>query len=226
MTLDPPERTFKEADRKGRLRDVDARSRAEKVKILGWSLFAGLPMGAAAGFAAGHIVLGMLLAPLLIGTVAWAVAGVAGKGATLLHMPPGSSTPRKKEYSRAEALAVRGEYEGAVAAYQEAILESPEEGEPYLRVARLYRDRLGDPEEALSWFKCATRDAVLSQGQEILTRKEMAELLIHRMQEPQRAAPELARLAEAYPDTSDGEWAAQELARIKEEMGREDDSGP
>jgi tetratricopeptide (TPR) repeat protein len=221
MTLEPPERTFKEVGAKGRLRDVDAVSRAHRFKILGWSLFAGLPMGAAAGFAAGHILLGMLLGPVMIWTVAWVVAGVAGRGATFLYMPSGSSTPRKKEYSRAEALAIRGEYEGAVAAYQEAILESPAEGEPYVRIARLYRDRLGDLEEALRWFKKATRDAVLSQGEEILSRKEMAELLIHRLQEPRRAAPELARLAEAYPNTPDGKWAALELARIKEEMGRD-----
>jgi hypothetical protein len=100
------------------------------------------------------------------------------------------------------------------------VLEAPEEGEPYLRVARLYRDRLEDLEEALRWFKRAIEEATLSKGQEILTRKEIAELLIHRMGEPRRAAPELARLTETYPETPDGQWAREELARIKDEMGR------
>ncbi len=220
MTLDPPERTFKEPRKKGGLRDVDAAARAQKVKILGWSLFGGLPMGAAAGFATGHILLGMILAPALICIVAWTIATTAGKGASLIHMPSGSSTPRTREYSRAEALAIRGEYQAAISAYQIAVLEAPEEGEPYLRIARLQRDELGDPEEALRWFKRATQEANLSKGQEILTRREMAELLIHGMDEPRRAAPELARLAETYPGTPDGRWAREELARIKEEMGR------
>jgi hypothetical protein len=220
MTLDAPERTFKEPPKKGGLRDVDAVGRAYRFKILGWSLFGGLPMGAAAGYAAGHMILGMLLAPLLIFTVAWIVAGAAGKGATLLHSPSGSSTPRKKEYSRAEALAVRGEFQAAIDAYELEVLEAPKEGEPYLRIARLYRDRVGDMGKALRWFKKATEEGRLSKGQEILTRREMAELLIHRMGEPQRAAPDLARLAEAFPNTPDGEWAREELARIKEEMRR------
>jgi tetratricopeptide (TPR) repeat protein len=225
MTLDPPARTYKEPREKGGLRDVDAVTRAHRVKILGWALFGGLPMGAAAGFAAGHIVLGMILAPLLIGTVAWIVAGVAGKGATFLHMPSGSSTPRKREYSRAEALTVRGDFGAAIDAYELAVLEAPEEGEPYIRIARLQRDKLGDMEEALRWFKKATGEAGLSKGQEILARREMAELLIHRMGEPRRAAPELARLAETYPETLDGQWAREELARIKKEMGREQSPG-
>ena len=224
MTLDPPERRFKEPRKKGGLRDVDAVARAYRVKILGWSLFAGLPMGAAAGYAAGHIVLGMIVAPALIGAVAWAIAASAGQGATLLHMPSGSSTPRKKEYSRAESLAVRGEFQAAVDAYELEVLEAPDEGEPYLRIARLHRDRLDDPDEALRWFKKATIEANLSKGQDILTRREISELFIHRLQEPHRAAPELARLAERYPDTPDGEWALEELARIKEEMRR--DEGP
>lgn len=222
MTLDPPERTFKEPRRKGQLRDVDAVARAHKFKILGWSLFGGLPMGVAAGFAAGHLLLGMVLAPALIWIVAWTIAATAGKGATLLHMPSGSSTPRKKGYSRAEALAVRGEFRAAIDAYQLEVLESPEEGEPYLRIARLYRDDLGELEEALRWFKKAAVEGSLSKGQEILTRREIAELLIHRMNEPRRAAPELARLAESYPGTMDGQWAREELARIKGEMGREE----
>jgi tetratricopeptide (TPR) repeat protein len=117
---------------------------------------------------------------------------------------------------------VRGEYEAAVRAYQTAILENPSDGEPYLRLARLYRDDLGDREEALRWFRRAIEEASLSRGRELLTRREMAELLMHRLGEPRRAAPELARLAEAFPDTPEGEWARKELARIKKEMARED----
>ena len=128
--------------------------------------------------------------------------------------------------SAAEALAVRGEFEGAILAYQTAIQNVPGDGEAYLRIARIYRDGLKKPEEALLWFRRAVTEAKLSKGQELLTRREMAEFLIHDLHEPRRAAPDLARLAEAYPDTRDGQWAKEELARIKEEMAREEGVAP
>jgi hypothetical protein len=212
--------TYKEPQKTGRLKDVDATARAEKLRVLGWSLFAGLPMGAMAGMMMGQVFLGMVLAPAVIWTVAMIVSGTAGKGAVFLGVSSGSSTPRRKGYSRAEALAVRGEFEAAINAYQVAILEAPDDGEPYLRVARIYRDQLGDPDEAFRWFRRATDEATLPRGQEILARREMAEYLLHQTEEPQRAAPELARLADAFRGTPDGEWAQEELARIKAEMAR------
>jgi tetratricopeptide (TPR) repeat protein len=150
------------------------------------------------------------------------ISSFAGRGAGRVYMPSGSSTPRRREYSRAEALLVRGEYEGAIIAFETAILEDPTDPEPYLRIARLYRDRLEAPEEALQWFRRGLEEAEVSDGQEVLVRREMAELMINRLGEPRRAAPELARLAETFPDTGAGRWAREELAKIKEEMAREE----
>jgi tetratricopeptide (TPR) repeat protein len=223
MTLDPSRRTFKEVRKHNRVRDVDAVGRARNFKALGFALYGGVPLGLAAGSMMGHPFLGLLLGPALIWTFAMVVAAIAGRGAGVLYMPSGSSTPRRREYSAAEALAVRGEFEGAILAYQAAIQEVPGDGEAYLRIARIYRDGMKKPEEALLWFRRAVTEAQLPKGQEILTRREMAEFLIHDLQEPRRAAPELARLAEAYPSTTDGKWAKEELARIKDEMAREDD---
>jgi len=79
-----------------------------------------------------------------------AVAGIAGRGVAFLYITSGSSTPRRKEHSRAEALAVRGENEAAIVAFQNAILDAPEEGEAYLSIARIYRDEVNKPEEALA----------------------------------------------------------------------------
>ena len=189
-----------------------------KVKALGFSLYGGLPIGAAAGFMLGHPFWGLLLGPVLIWAVTMIVAGIAGRGVAFLYVPSGSSTPRKPEHSRAEALAVRGEYEGAIAALQTAILDSPQDGEAYLRIARIYRDQIKEPEEALSWFRRGLSEADLPKGLEMLTRREMAELLIHHLKEPSRATPDLARLAEGYPGTTAGKWAEEELARIKKEM--------
>ena len=222
MTLRPPERTYSDLkDRKG-LKDVDAAARAQKVKALGFALYAGLPMGLAAGFMMGHPIIGALVGPAILYTVVSVISGGAGKGAGVLYNPSGRTTPRKKEYSRAVALAARGEYKDAIIAYEAEILDDPAQAEPYLRIARIFRDELKDLEEALKWFARATRDAELSGGQEIRTRREMAEIYLHHKKEPRRAAPQLARLAESHPSTPDGQWAAAELARIKEEMAAEE----
>jgi tetratricopeptide (TPR) repeat protein len=225
MTLEPPRRTFKEpagkdSGRGRRLKDVDAVARAEKLRVAGWALFAGLPMGGMAGYAAGNVLAGLVLGPVFVFVVASLILAPVNRTASLLHMPSGSSTPRRKEHSQAEALAVRGDFEAAIALYEEAIRDVPEDGEAYLRIARIHRDHLESPEEALHWFRRATDEAELPHGQEMLARREMAELLIHRLREPRRAAPDLARLAEAHEGKPEGDWAREELARIKEEMAR------
>ena len=139
----------------------------------------------------------------------------------MLYMPSGSSTPKRREYSRAKALEIRGEYEESIRAYEVEILNAPEIGEPYLKVARLFRDELKDLDSAVRWFRRAQSEACLLPGEAIRTHREISEIFLHTLREPRRAAPDLARLAEAFPDTPDGQWAAKELAAIKDDMSRE-----
>ncbi len=221
MALDPPKRAFKEERSRRGPKDVDAAARAQKVHAWGWSLYAGVPFGVGVGLLTGHLVLGVLLGPVIIFGVVTGIANVSGRGASVLYMPTGSTTPRRKEYSRAKALEVRGEYGDAIRAYELEVLDAPQVAEPYLCIARLCRDRLRDPDSAIRWFRRAQREARLSPGESIRTHREVAELFLHTLREPTKAAPELARLAAEYPHTPDGRWAARELAEIKESMARE-----
>jgi tetratricopeptide (TPR) repeat protein len=226
MTLEPPRRTFKDPrPGKSGLRDVDSVARAEKFKILAWALFAGLPMGGLVGYVLGHVLIGAVLGPTIIWLVAMGIMRGPARAGSLLFMPSGISTPREEGHSRAEALAARGDFQGAIAVYQAAIQDAPENGEPYRRIARIYRDHLDSPEEALRWFRRAIEDGSLPHGKEMLVRREMAELLIHRLKEPRRAAPDLARLAESRKGTPEGEWARKELEAIKKDMTQDED-GP
>lgn len=234
MTMERPRRTFSERPAGGRrgARDVDVAGRAQKLHALGWALFAGVPLGGVAGYAFGGLllgsgllgaVLGLFLGPLLIWGVALGLAAVAGRGAGVVYSPTGTSTPRKKEYSYAESLVARGELEEAVVAYQVAATNDPGDPEPFLRIARLHRDGLEEPLEAVTWFRKALRHAQLSRGQEMRALREIAEIFLHHIGEPRKAAPELARLAERFSTTPDGEWAARELGLVKEEMARDED---
>jgi len=227
MALEPTKRSFSVEPRKSKLQDIDSVNRAQKLRVIVWALPIGGGLGAVLGASLGHPFLGLLLGPLLVYSVAMGVANSAGKGAGVIYMPSGSSTPRRKEYSRAKSLEVRGEFAGAVRAYEVAILEDPRGAEPYLNIARLYRDQLKELDLSVQWFRRAQREANLSAGEAVRTHRELAEIFLHTLREPRKAAPELARLAESFPDTQDGKWAARELAEIKEGLVRErEEDGP
>lgn len=226
MSLEPIRRTYPEPPGTSKSRDVDAASRARALQAAGWALAGGLPLGGALGYVLGFAVIGALLGPFLVFGIVLGITRAAGGGAGVIYMPSGSTTPRKKEYSRAMALEVRGDIRKAIQVYQEEILDDPMEPEPYLRIARLFRDNLRDPKEAVSWFRRAQREARMSSGQTIRTHREVAELFLHTLREPRRAAPDLARLAELFPNTQDGRWASGELAEIKAEMAGEFGGAP
>ena len=117
---------------------------------------------------------------------------------------------------------VHGRYRAAVEAFEVAVAEDPSDPTPYLRIARIHRDHLDELEAAASWFRRALRDADMPRGQAGLARRELVELFIHRLKEPARAAPELARMRDEWAGTPEGAWAAEELARIKEAMKEEE----
>lgn len=153
------------------------------------------------------------------------ILSIAGRAGSAVYAPSGSTTPRKREYSLAESYAVRGDYEAAVAAFEQAIGEDPADGQPYLRIARLKRDKMNDAEGAAGWFKRALTEASLASGVHRLTLRELVELYEHRLGTPAKATPLLARMADAHAGSPDGEWAAEELARIKRHMAEGGDRG-
>ncbi|MEM7417231.1 MAG: hypothetical protein AAF389_17140 [Gemmatimonadota bacterium] len=209
-------------------RDRDSFDSVARFRVLGWSFvggFLGLLLGVFL-YVQGQGGIGLLLVTTVVG---WAasyfipliiLAGAGRAGATL-YAPSGASTPRKREYSLAETYAARGEYEMAVTAFEDAILEGPEDPVPYIRVARLQRDRLQDYEGAARWFKRGLAEAGMTPGQRLLTCRELVELYETKMGAPEKAAPLLARIAAERPDEPDGLFAAETLARIKSDMRRD-----
>lgn len=208
----------------GRGRDVDSFGRAMGARAVLWSLVGGF-LGFLLGIflrVSGH---GPWVIPVttLVGWTASYVCivgilGAAGRAGSALYAPSGRTTPRKREYSLAESYVARGEYERAVDAFEEAILEDPTDPQPYLRVARLQRDRLGAPEAAARWFKRALAESEAGPGATLLARKELVELYRGPLRTPRKAAPLLARIAEDSAGTPEAEWAARELADIKAAM--------
>lgn len=212
-----------------RLRDVDAAERALVLRALGWGGIPGAFLGGAGAWLwtleaeTALRPLLILLGAILVGTVTTllpvALARLAGGAALVALGSSGHAPARRKEYSFAESLAARGLFQKAVTAYEEAIGDDPSDPEPYLRIGRIYRDELGRPEDAARWFKRARSEAELRQGQDLFVSRELIELFRHRLRRPEKALPELARLAELHEGTPDAEWAAAELRKLKSELG-------
>jgi len=86
------------------------------------------------------------------------------------------------DYSCAEALAVRGHYDDAIAAYQEAIDEVLSDPEPYLRIARLLTDKVSDPEKVAVWLQRAIQETELPGSSEMVLVRELTEFYRHRIE--------------------------------------------
>ncbi|MBI4420997.1 MAG: tetratricopeptide repeat protein [Gemmatimonadetes bacterium] len=205
-----------------RRRNVDAAERATLARVIVLSL-AGGALGAVAGgllYGLAGFFLGAIIGWLFSFLVVRALMAGAGAAAGTIYAPSGDSTPHKREYSLPQSLALRGRYEEAIRAYQDCCAEFPDDPEPYIRIARLYREELGRPEDAVSWFKKARAEARLQPELEALVTQEIIEAFTYKLAAPRRAMPELARLAERFPGTREGNWAAQRLRELKEEMAR------
>lgn len=229
MAEDRSRRTFSaEPPRTGGPRDVDPGDQA----VLVWSFIAGalgLIMGGFLGFFVAHGGLPTWIAFLCpfagaagaVGLVRLVVGGGTRVAGTVYN-PSGRTTPYRREHSRAESLAARGQYEEAVTAFELAVAEDPSDPRPYLRVARIYRDHLGRPEDAARWFRRASRETGTPS---LIARKELVELYMHRMNTPGKAMPELARMAEELAGTPEGEWAAAKLRHVKELLAGKPEEG-
>ena len=120
-------------------------------------------------------------------------------------------------------MAVRGHYDDAIAIYQEVINEIPSDPDPYLRIAGLLKDKVSDPEKGAVWLQHAIQETELPGSWEMVIVRVLTELFRDRIGEPARAAPLLARIAERHEGSPDGEWAREELAKVKRLIA--DDSG-
>jgi len=205
-----------------RARDVDLASRSQLAKIVTWSFLGGV-IGALLGvfgsvqgaWGAGTVVIMAALGWAISFVVPLVASSLSGRAAQVLYAPSGATTPHRQGHSQAESLVARGMFDQAIEAFEVAIARDSRDARPYLELARLHRDRIGRYDAAAFWFKRALREATLTPGEDALTRRELVELYVSRMDEPGKAAPVLARMADELSGTPAAAWAEAELARIR-----------
>jgi hypothetical protein len=77
------------------------------------------------------------------------------------------------------------------------------------------RDHLERYEEAADWFKRVQEHPNARSGTALLALRELTEVYTHKLEQPKKALPLLARISETRPNSQEGEWATRELAELK-----------
>lgn len=202
-------------------------------------------LGAVVGFGAGLIIVMVsgamggefwwIVLPLFTGISAvgmffWGAWVIEGSGDLMRRLVMGGKMKPSHQYSYADSLVVRGMYDAAMRAYREAAEEEPGDPEPFLRIGRVLRDKLGRPDDAVASFREARAADRASPQQVNLATREIVETLLYRTEDRRTAIPELARLAEQAAGTKAGDWAQRTLTELKRELawtikGGEEDGG-
>ena len=131
-----------------------------------------------------------------------------------LVWPSGDSTPYENTYSAEQAMAVRGDIEGALKGYRIAMRQNPGDPEPRFRVAELlFR---GDyPEKAIEFFKEGRELAGDNRTRELYATQRLIDLYLGPLGDDVRALVELRRLVERFPGTREAAAARNVLMRLK-----------
>ena len=166
----------------------------------------------------GGLAAAFILSVLVSGVVyfvAMKLTDGAGAVAKSFMMPSGNSTPYEQTFSYQEALAIRGDIDGALESYEAIIAEQPAAVAPRLKAAEHYAKGNRNPARAAELFReirdiagVPTRDAVYSSSR-------LVDLYEGPLNDPGRALVELRRIIERYPGSAVAQHARTALPAMK-----------
>jgi hypothetical protein len=133
-----------------------------------------------------------------------------------IYTPSGDTTAYTPTFSHIEALEIKGDLEGAAAAWEAAILEQPESVITIVRAADFHLRARKDPSAALEFY---LRARALNSGTADMRRyvqQKLVDLYLGPLADRGRAMVELRRLIDAFPDTREAAGARSALAELKQ----------
>jgi tetratricopeptide (TPR) repeat protein len=194
------------------------RAAALSMVVLGLCIGGGVVIHAYTGASMWLAVIAGCTAATIVYASALYFSERGGRIGASLFSPDSHSTPPVRQYSLADSLVARGKFDEACEAYELLAQDYPDDPEPRIRLARLLRDQLQQPEAAADWFRKVIAVKNLDAATDIAVHKEISELYMHRLHAPRRALPYLAKLSSNHPDHPFGKWARDELVEIKQAM--------
>lgn len=181
-----------------------------------------IPGGWAASHPRGPFPLGPLI---LIGAVTGFLIGkfvgkyvVHGSGeAARAFTLPQRAGYYVSEHSEIDALEVRGDFKGAVAAWETVAVAEPRNPWPLVRAGELYARELGDPATAIERFRLARSIPGVKPELERYASQKIIDLLLGPLGDRGRAMVELRMLIDRHAASREAEGAREALRNLKAE---------
>jgi len=162
-----------------------------------------IPLGALGGYAIGTA----------IGTFVVRGSGEAARAFTM----PARTGFYASEHSEIDTLEVRGDFKGAVAAWDAVAIAEPGNPWPLVRSAELYARELGEPALAVERFRLARSLPDVKPELQRYASQKIIDLLLGPLGEKGRAMVELRMLVDKHPGSREAEGARDALRNLKAE---------
>jgi hypothetical protein len=128
---------------------------------------------------------------------------------------PGTTGHYANEHSEILTLETRGDFRGAVTAWEVLAVAEPDNPWPLVRSAELYVRELGDPASAFERFRLARSLPRVKPELHRYVSQKIIDLLLGPLHDPGRAMVELRMLIERHPGSREAEGAREALRNLK-----------
>ncbi len=149
-------------------------------------------------------------------TMAMIIFQGSSRAAESIYMP-GRAGFRVSEHSEIDSLEVRGDFKGAVAAWEAVAISEPENSWALVRAGELYARELGDPEMAVERFKHARSLPTAKPELQRYMSQKIIDLLLGPLDDKGRAMVELRKLIDQFPTSREASGAREALRKLKAE---------
>jgi hypothetical protein len=162
------------------------------------------------------IPVGALIGYALSSAISWiTITGSAHAAQSFTF--PATTGHFANEHSEIQTLEVRGDFKGAVSAWEAVSIAEPGNPWPLVRSAELYADKLGDPATAVERFRLARSLPDMKPELRRYTSQKVIDLLLGPLNDKGRAMVELRMLIDQYPDSREAVGAREALRKLKGE---------
>lgn len=175
----------------------------------------------------GYIPGGMLI--MLVGAVLGYVTGrtiartMFNAGAamvTSVYSPGGDTTKYTPTFSHIEALEIKGDLDGAAAAWDVAVAENPQSMLTIVRAADFHLRLRKDPSAALKRYLSARALEGGTPDARRYVQQKIVDLYLGPLRDEGRAMVELRRLIDGFPSSREADGARAALAELKAQRGQ------
>jgi tetratricopeptide (TPR) repeat protein len=183
--------------------------------------FIGAGFAAQKGWSGPLIALSTFAGSLVFSGAWWFIVTRVSHGAGRLFgefIQPSAAGSYERQYSREDALVMRGDVEGALASYESIILEIPEDPQPRLRAAELYA-KSGLRERAETLYRSIQRLPGIAPSADVTASNRLVDLYLAWPGHEMKGLRELRRLIDIYPGTDVAERARAGLVNLKSQLG-------